>query len=54
MITIEEIVELAERLFLKKTGKSLSFIQKVILKESLSEIRKTYAEIALYQASSCP
>jgi AAA-like domain len=47
MITIEEIVKLAERLLLKKTGKSLSFIQKVILKESLSETRKTYAEIAL-------
>ncbi len=46
MNNIEEIIKLAEKLICNRTGKSLSFIQKVILQESLNETHKTYAQIA--------
>lgn len=43
---IEEMSRFAENLILTKTGKSLSFIQKVILQETLSKTEKNYAQIA--------
>lgn len=46
MKDIEEIIKITENLVSIKTGYSLSFIQKVLLKESLLEVRKTYAQIA--------
>ena len=46
MNSVKEIVKVTEELICKKTGKSLSFIQKVILEESLNETHKTYAQIA--------
>lgn len=46
MNSIEEIIKVAEELICNKTGKSLSFIQKVILEESLCQTDKTYAQIA--------
>ena len=46
MKNLERITELAEELILKQTGKSVSFIQKLILWESLNETQKTYAQIA--------
>lgn len=46
MNSIKEIIKVAEELICNKTGKSLSFIQKVILEESLKETQKTYAQIA--------
>jgi AAA-like domain len=47
MKNLEKILELTERLIGDKTGNSLSFIQKIILRESLSENAKTYGQIAL-------
>lgn len=47
MPSIEEIIEKFQALILEKTGKSLSFIQKVILRESLDQTQTTYAQIAL-------
>lgn len=47
MSSIEKTIEIVEALILNRLGKSLSFIQKVVLRESLSEIHKTYAQIAL-------
>jgi hypothetical protein len=46
MKNFERITELAEGLIFDQTGKSVSFIQKVILWESLNETHKTYAQIA--------
>ncbi|MBD2545342.1 AAA-like domain-containing protein [Planktothricoides raciborskii] len=46
MKNIEELVEFALQLLATKTGVSLSYIQKVILRESLLENKKTYALIA--------
>jgi hypothetical protein len=46
MKNIEERVELAVQLVATETGFSLNFIQKVILRESLLEDKKTYAQIA--------
>ncbi|MBE9040313.1 AAA-like domain-containing protein [Oscillatoriales cyanobacterium LEGE 11467] len=46
MKNIEEAIESIDRLVACKTGNSLSFIQKVFLRETLSEIKKTYAQIA--------
>ncbi|NMG10838.1 AAA-like domain-containing protein [Brasilonema sp. UFV-L1] len=46
MTSIEQIIESTEALILDKTGKSLSFIQKIVLSESISETKKTYAQIA--------
>lgn len=46
MSSIEEVIKIAEELICDKTGKSLSFIQKVILEESLNQTQKTYAQIA--------
>jgi hypothetical protein len=46
MKNIEEIVEFALQLLAIKTGVSLSYIQKIILRESLLENKKTYALIA--------
>lgn len=44
---LEYLIELTEKFILQKTGNSLSFIQKVILKECLNETRKNYGKIAL-------
>ena len=46
MQNIEKIVEFALLLVVRKTGYSLNFIQKVILRESLLENKKTYAQQA--------
>jgi AAA-like domain len=46
MKNIEELVEFALQLIATKTGFSVSYIQKVILRESLLENKKTYALIA--------
>lgn len=46
MTNIETLVEFALRLIHAKTGSELSYIQKVILQECLSETKKTYAQIA--------
>jgi hypothetical protein len=46
MKNIEELVEFALLLVATKTGFSLNFIQKVILRESLLENKKTYAQQA--------
>jgi hypothetical protein len=46
MKNIEERVELAIQLVATETGFPLNFIQKVILRESLLEDKKTYAQIA--------
>jgi hypothetical protein len=46
MNDIETIVEFALLLIHANTGSSLGYIQKVILQESLSETKKTYAQIA--------
>ncbi|OKH45554.1 hypothetical protein NIES2101_26240 [Calothrix sp. HK-06] len=47
MLSIEETIDLCQDLILEKTGKLLSFIQKVILRESLTQTKKTYAKIAV-------
>ncbi|MBW4602672.1 MAG: AAA-like domain-containing protein [Calothrix sp. FI2-JRJ7] len=47
MSSIEETIDLCQDLILEKTGKLLSFIQKVILRESLTQTKKTYAKIAV-------
>ncbi|MBW4513164.1 MAG: AAA-like domain-containing protein [Scytonematopsis contorta HA4267-MV1] len=47
MQNIEEIIEESQRLIFNKTGKSISFIQKVILRDSLNVSQKTYAQIAV-------
>lgn len=46
MNDIEEIIKITENLVHNKTGCSLSFIQKILLKESILELRKTYTQIA--------
>lgn len=46
MKNIEELVEFAIQLVATETGFSLNYIQKVILRESLLEDKKTYAQIA--------
>ncbi|MFB8795812.1 MAG: AAA-like domain-containing protein [Microcoleus sp.] len=46
MKNIEKLVELALLLVATETGVSLNYIQKVILRESLLEDKKTYAQIA--------
>lgn len=46
MSSIEKTIEIVEALILNRLGKSLSFIQKVVLRESFSENQKTYARIA--------
>jgi hypothetical protein len=46
MISIEQIIESTEELIVDKTGKTLSFIQKSVLSESISETKKTYGQIA--------
>lgn len=46
MKNIEEMVELVLWQITAKTGTSLSYIQKTILKETLCEIKKTYSQIA--------
>lgn len=46
MKNIEELVEFALQLVATETGFLLSYIQKVILQESLLENKKTYAKIA--------
>ncbi|MBW4627887.1 MAG: AAA-like domain-containing protein [Brasilonema octagenarum HA4186-MV1] len=46
MMITEKILESIEGMILDKTGKSLSFIQKTILSESISETKKTYPQIA--------
>ncbi|OUL28386.1 AAA-like domain-containing protein [Nostoc sp. 106C] len=46
MRNIEEIIEFAINLVSDKTGQSFSYIHKVILRESLLETKKTYAQIA--------
>ncbi|MEO1373890.1 MAG: hypothetical protein AAFW70_06140 [Cyanobacteria bacterium J06635_10] len=46
MNNIEEIIKVIEKLIRDRTGKSLSFIQKVILEESIRQTDKTYTQIA--------
>ncbi|GAA6618778.1 AAA-like domain-containing protein [Scytonema sp. NUACC26] len=46
MKNIEKLVEFALQLVATETGFSLSYIQKVILRESLLENKKTYAKLA--------
>jgi hypothetical protein len=46
MKDIEKVVEFALQLVATETGFSLSYIQKVILRESLLENKKTYAKLA--------
>ncbi|MFB8789676.1 MAG: AAA-like domain-containing protein [Potamolinea sp.] len=46
MRNIEELVKFALQLIVTETGFSLNYIQKVILRESLLENKKTYAQIA--------
>ncbi|BAY78771.1 hypothetical protein NIES25_52490 [Nostoc linckia NIES-25] len=46
MRNIEELVEFALQLVSTETGFSLSYIHKVILRESLLESKKTYAKLA--------
>jgi hypothetical protein len=46
MKTIEKLVEFAILLVATETGLSLNYIQKVLLRESLLEDKKTYAQIA--------
>ena len=46
MKRIEKLVELAIHLVAIETGLSLNYIQKVLLRESLLEDKKTYAQIA--------
>lgn len=46
MKNVEELVEFAIQLVATKTGFSLSYIQKVILRECLLENKKTYAVLA--------
>lgn len=46
MKNIEELVEFALQLVVRETGVSLSYIHKVILRESLLENKKTYAKLA--------
>lgn len=47
MSNIEEVITFTERLISEKTKISLTFLQKVILIESLSENSKTYEQIAI-------
>lgn len=46
MSSVESMVKFAEELIVLNTGKHLSFIQKVILQETLARSSKTYAQIA--------
>jgi hypothetical protein len=46
MKNTEEIVKFAEHLVATETGNPLSFLQKTVLRESLCEAQKTYAQIA--------
>ncbi|MFZ9736456.1 MAG: AAA-like domain-containing protein [Prochlorotrichaceae cyanobacterium] len=42
----DELVQFVETLVSHKTGNDLTFVQKVILRESLADTQKTYAQIA--------
>lgn len=42
----DELIQFVETLVSQKTGNDLTFVQKVILRESLGETQKTYAQIA--------
>ncbi|WP_413161104.1 AAA-like domain-containing protein [Capilliphycus salinus ALCB114379] len=44
---VQEIVELTDTLVSIRTGSPLSYIQKVILSESLQDVKKTYDQIAI-------
>lgn len=44
--SVEEILELIEALIIAKGKNSLSYIQKIILKQALLENKKTYDQIA--------
>jgi hypothetical protein len=46
MELIDELVQFVETLVAEKTGNNLTFVQKVILRESLAETQKTYTQIA--------
>ena len=46
MKRIEKLVEFAILLVATETGLPLNYIQKVLLRESLLEDKKTYAQIA--------
>jgi transcription termination factor NusB len=46
MDSIEYLIAVIEKSIVAQTGKPLTFIQKAILRESLSEQKQTYAEIA--------
>ena len=46
MNNTEEIIEFAQRLIKTETGRPLNYINQVILRESLSEVPKTYSQIA--------
>lgn len=46
MKSIEQLAELAFNLISKQTGKPLTYIQKIILQESLCDSKKTYEQIA--------
>ncbi len=46
MSSVESLVKFAEELIVITTGKPLSFIQKVVLRETLTRSLKTYTQIA--------
>ncbi|MEM7717436.1 MAG: AAA-like domain-containing protein [Cyanobacteria bacterium P01_A01_bin.68] len=46
MRDIETMINIIDKSIINETGKSLSFIQKVVLRESLCDDKKTYAKIA--------
>jgi len=46
MNSLEELVTFAEQLIIARTGNSLSPIQKIVLRESISETKKNYNQIA--------
>ena len=46
MELIDELIQFVEALVTEKTGNNLTFVQKVILRESLAEAQKTYTQIA--------
>lgn len=46
MVSIDKLIQLTEELIRNQTGSSLSYIQKIVLRESLGERRKSYVQIA--------
>ena len=46
MELVDELIQFVETLVTEKTGNNLTFVQKVILRESLAETQKTYTQIA--------